>query len=128
MKSTKIRSKIIPSGCLSGFELRYKDFLLKLFQSDADLTLCIPRQSSKAVSWCRLNSVEFNSRWIPKRSLCITRGTRGDGDAVPNLPQPSVLISQTAFYLSSGENWRGEPQQTLDLDLHGGQGALTDCQ
>lgn len=87
MESTKIRSKIIPSDCLSGFELRYKEFPLKLFQSDADLTLCIPRQSSKAVSWCRLNSVEFNSRWIPKRSLCITRGTRADGDAQPSTAQ-----------------------------------------
>lgn len=84
MGSTKIRSKIIPSGLLSGFELHNKEHPLKMSQSDSDLTLCIPRQSSKAVSWCRLNSVEFNSRWIPKRSLCRTRDTRGQVDAQPS--------------------------------------------
>lgn len=66
---------------ISGFELCYKAALLKKEPwLESDLTLCSPRQSSKAVSWCRLNSVEFNNRWIPKRSLCITRYKRGRND------------------------------------------------
>lgn len=68
------------SSCI---ELCHKAALLKkVSQPESDLTLCSPRQSSKAVSWCTLNSVEFNSRWIPKRSLCITRyEKRGENDS-----------------------------------------------
>lgn len=100
MGSTKIRSKIIPSGLLSGFELHNKEHPLKMSQSDSDLTLCIPRQSSKAVSWCRLNSVEFNSRWIPKRSLCRTRDTRGQGDV-----QPSTALCNSLSDSHLPEQW-----------------------
>lgn len=35
---------------------------------------------------------------------------------------------QPVSYLRGGEERRGELQQALDLDLHGGQGALADCQ
>lgn len=65
---------------LSGIGLRSKKAALleekKMSRWESDLTLCSPRQSSKTVSWRTLNSLEFNSRWIPKRSLCITRYER----------------------------------------------------
>lgn len=41
------------------------------------LTLCSPRQSSMAVSWCRLVSEELRSCWTPSRSFC--RRGRGWG-------------------------------------------------
>ena len=39
-----------------------------------------------------------------------------------------VIVCQAATYLSSGKDGHGEQQQSLDLDLHGGQRTLADCQ
>lgn len=100
----------------------------KVSRSESDLTLCSPRQSSKAVSWCTLNSVEFNSRWIPKRSLCITRYKRERMIHTFFSPQSGLIVCQPATYLSSGKERHGELQQALDLDLHGGQRTLAGCQ
>lgn len=47
---------------------------------------------------------------------------------IHTLPKTGVIVCQHATYLSSGEERHGELQQALDLDLHGGQRTLADCQ
>lgn len=83
------------------------------------LTLCSPRQSSMAVSWCRLVSEELRSCWTPRRSFCgrevgvsaVLGKTGGRGEARgPGSPHPvprrsGRAAAQTVSGPGSGSAW-----------------------
>lgn len=87
------------------------------------LTLCSPRQSSMAVSWCRLVSEELRSCWTPRRSFCGREGGQRSARQVMGCHRAPVPPTS---YLSCWEEGQSKLYQALDLDLHSGKRALED--